>query len=117
MEILTNRTHFTPLTTVRADSYSSEYFFVEKDLVYFDRTHNWGKPAAEIDAFGRYWGIVFGAMNEGQLSIGRLGGRIPLAGEWCIYIPPNSLVEWLTSPGIMEWHAFMGQSAVPADLP
>lgn len=105
------------LNQVQTPSYTSKYFLVEKDLLLFEREHLWAKDSTEIDVFGNWWSLAFGALEPGKLRIGRHGEKLPFEGEWCFYIPRFSIVEWNISAGPFRWRAFVSQIELPKDLP
>lgn len=109
-----------PPIEIKGNSYSTRYEWVEPGLARMERFHRWREnPVAIIDVIGRYWGLAYTDFQEDLVSFGRKGGRVPVSGRKCVFIPPYSIFESHIAGGNrqMHWVAFVSLGDVPPGLP
>ncbi|MCB0342003.1 MAG: helix-turn-helix transcriptional regulator [Pseudobdellovibrionaceae bacterium] len=102
---------------VSASSYTTTYYKLDYNLMYFQREHAWTPGTREVDAFGRVWSLAITNLASGTLAAHRKGRRIELAGLMGIFIPPFSIVEWEINKDFIVWQGYLSESEIPSDLP
>lgn len=71
-------------------------------------------PLREINAFGKYWQVVFRLSESKPISFARDGGVISQHKYNAAYLPPYSLIEWILDAGEVHWVAFLSRTP-PSD--
>jgi AraC-like DNA-binding protein len=72
-----------------------------------ERRQNVPMPLQEINAFGKYWQVVFRLSETKPIGFARDGGVILERKYNAAYLPPYSLIEWILDAGDVHWVAFL----------
>lgn len=102
-----------PTLTVKANNYVSNYYFLENDIIRFDRVHRVTHEMKLVEALPRVWTLAFGSIEPNQIFVPIEGGEYELNGPCAVFTPPCCPVQWHLLPGVMEFTVFIGSQKIP----
>lgn len=88
------------------ETYSTYYEWIKKDFLYFQREHHFLPIHKESDVFSQFWMLWIFRLKENELAYSRRGVHAFAQGEYCLLLPPFSLVEWHVLSPFLSWYGF-----------
>lgn len=102
---------------VQAESYRSDFVFLDPKLYFFKRTQQADRPREVIDTFSEFWGLAIGNMEPGQVEVYDGNQFIPIVGQRAVWIPPFTVVRWRLAQVNMTWFSYMSSTPPPVMFP
>lgn len=93
-----------PLANFKFKNKQTDFYLLDKDLIFADRTENYDKQTSSIESFADNWFIGYIHTSCSQVQIRSKNTFLNLTGPTCIIQPPFSLVEWRIQPGTFKWY-------------
>lgn len=103
--------------TVHAESYTSQYRKISRNLYSFHRQQKWSPGQSDVEAFGNFWSVALADFPADELYMLRKDQQVPIIGKKAIFLPPHSIVEWQIHVPSFEWSALVSDASLPIGLP
>lgn len=99
-----------PEFLIQGRTFSTLCTSLEGGEISLERRQHVPVPMREVNAFGKYWQVVFRLSETKPIGFARDGSVIMQQRYNAAFLPPFSLIEWTLDPGPVHWMAFISRT-------
>lgn len=102
---------------INSGNYRSDIKVLATDLHFMERVQCVERANTQIETFGNNWILAWTHLEGEQVGIRSGNSLVSMTGEFAIFIPPFSIMEWHLKSGMLRWNALVSGSALPDFIP